>query len=154
MFDPSLVLPGRLPFLLVLLLLAACASPSGSENSAPAQPNILLIFADDLGYGDLSCYGHPVIHTPRLDQMAQEGIRMTSFYAAASVCTPSRAGLLTGRFPLRVGMPGNLGPDSEGGLSRDERTLAEALKAQGYRTAAFGKWHLQQPEIWRSQPAC
>lgn len=130
------------PTLLLILLVAACTPPGDPETSATKKPNIILIFADDLGYGDLSCYGHPVIHTPRLDQMAQEGMRMTSFYAAASVCTPSRAGLLTGRFPLRVGMPGNLGPDSEGGLSRDERTLAEALKEQGYRTAAFGKWHL------------
>jgi len=126
-------------------LIASCTSTveQQEDNSArTTKPNIILIFADDLGYGDLSCYGHPTIHTPRLDQMAQEGIKMTSFYAAACVCTPSRAGLLTGRYPLRVGMPGNLGPDSEGGLSKEERTLAEALKSNGYRTAAFGKWHL------------
>ena len=107
-----------------------------------SKPNVIIIFADDLGYGDLSCYGHPTIHTPRLDQMAQEGIKLTSFYAAACVCTPSRAGLMTGRYPLRVGQPGNLGPDSPAGLSKEERTLAEALKSNGYRTAAFGKWHL------------
>ena len=111
-------------------------------SKAAAKPNIILIFADDLGYGDLSCYGHPTIHTPNLDKMAQEGMKMTSFYAASCVCTPSRAGLLTGRYPVRVGMPGNLGPDSPGGLSKEERTLAEALKSNGYRTAAFGKWHL------------
>lgn len=135
----------NLPLILILFLLVSC-QPSASEapQASPRteKPNILLIFADDLGYGDLSCYGHPTIHTPRLDQMAREGIKMTSFYSAASVCTPSRAGLLTGRYPLRVGMPGNLGPDSKGGLSKEERTLAEALKGQGYRTAAFGKWHL------------
>lgn len=120
--------------------LFSCNPPS--EPVSQDTPNIILIFADDLGYGDLSIYGHPTIHTPRLDDMAREGIKMTSFYAAAPVCTPSRAALLTGRYPLKVGMPGNLGPDSPGGLSREERTLAEALKEQGYRTAAFGKWHL------------
>jgi len=113
-----------------------------NESNKSSIPNVIIIFADDLGYGDLSCYGHPTIHTPRLDQMAQEGIKMTSFYAAACVCTPSRAGLMTGRYPVRVGQPGNLGPDSPAGLSKDERTLAEALKSNGYRTAAFGKWHL------------
>lgn len=105
-------------------------------------PNVVIIFADDLGYGDLGCYGHPTIRTPRLDRMAREGIKLTSFYVGASVCTPSRAALLTGRYPLNVGLPGNLGPDSEGGLSLEERTLAEALSGNGYRTAAFGKWHL------------
>jgi len=117
--------------------------PSGlCVKTEENPPNIILIFADDLGYGDLSCYGHPTIHTPRLDKMAQEGIRLTSFYAAASVCTPSRAGLMTGRYPVRVGMPGNLGPNSPGGLSKEEKTLGELLKGNGYKTAAFGKWHL------------
>lgn len=134
-------------FTLLCLFFCCIACQPNIETAAKQEiekgpPNILLIFADDLGYGDLSCYGHPTIHTPRLDRMAQEGIKMTSFYAAASVCTPSRAGLLTGRYPLRVGMPGNLGPDSPGGLSKEERTLAEALKGNGYRTAAYGKWHL------------
>ena len=131
--------PTRFVILIWLGIYFVLSSPLlGQQN----RPNIILIFADDLGYGDLSCYGHPTIHTPHLDRMAQEGIKLTSFYTAASVCTPSRAGLLTGRYPLRVGMPGNLGPDSPGGLSLEERTLAEALKTQGYRTAAFGKWHL------------
>lgn len=128
-------------FTLLLSLFAACLSPSEAPTD-PRPPNVVLIFADDLGYGDLSCYGHPTIQTPRLDRLASEGIKLTSFYTAAAVCTPSRAGLLTGRYPLRVGLPGNLGPDSEGGLNLDERTLADALRANGYRTAAFGKWHL------------
>ena len=131
--------------LFVLLALAQYSCNTETEEASSTnqdKPNIVLIFIDDLGYGDLSSYGHPLIHTPNLDRMAQEGIKMTSFYAAANVCTPSRAALMTGRYPMRVGMPGNLGPDSEGGLSKEERTLAEALKAQGYRTAAFGKWHL------------
>ena len=130
--------------LFIIYLLAGChpTVDRDDKNTELDKPNIVLIFADDLGYGDLSCYGHPSIHTPRLDQMANEGIRLTSFYAAASVCTPSRAALLTGRYPVRVGQPGNFGPDSKGGLSKEERTLAKALKSNGYRTAAFGKWHL------------
>ncbi|MEM7659446.1 MAG: sulfatase-like hydrolase/transferase, partial [Bacteroidota bacterium] len=124
-----------LPFALL-----ACSAPTPPAASGP--PNVILIFADDLGYGDLSCYGHPTIQTPRLDQMAQEGLRLTSFYTAAPVCTPSRAGLLTGRYPIRFGVPGNFGPDSEGGMPATEITIAEALKEQGYRTACFGKWHL------------
>ncbi len=126
--------------LIALLLSLGCFC--GSSLSQGKSPNVILIFADDLGYGDLSCYGHPTIHTPNLDEMARLGIKFTSFYSAASVCTPSRAGLLTGRYPVRIGMPGNLGPDSKGGLHLDERTLAEALRDNGYRTAAFGKWHL------------
>ena len=130
--------------LLLSLILAAssirCNTPQPVTTSRP--PNIVLIFADDLGYGDLSIYGHPTIHTPRLDEIAREGIKLTSFYTAAPVCTPSRAGLLTGRFPIRFGLPGNVGPGSDNGLPQEERTLAEALKEQGYRTAAFGKWHL------------
>lgn len=122
----------------LVLVLSACTA----EPEQTTSPNVILIFADDLGYGDLSIYGHPTIHTPRIDQMAREGIKLTGFYAAAPVCTPSRAALLTGRLPIRVGMPGNQGPDSKDGLPQAERTLAEALKAQGYRTAAFGKWHL------------
>ena len=111
-------------------------------------PNIVVIYADDLGYGDLGCYGHPTIRTPRLDQMAAEGLRFTSFYSPAEVCTPSRAGLLTGRYPPRSGMCAMQGgrrvlfPNSKGGLPPDEITVAEALKARGYATAHIGKWHL------------
>jgi arylsulfatase A-like enzyme len=121
-------------------LLLALLAPAGLRAADP--PNVVLVFVDDLGYGDLGSFGHPTIRTPRLDRMAAEGIKLTSFYAAASVCTPSRAALLTGRYPIRFGLSGNFGPDSPGGLPSEERTLAEALKARGYRTAAFGKWHL------------
>jgi arylsulfatase A-like enzyme len=124
------------------LILSACQTAAPSHSSPSSSPNIILIFADDLGYGDLSSYGHPTIQTPRIDQMARGGIRLTSFYTAASVCTPSRAGLLTGRYPIRFGMAGNLGPESPGGIPASETTMAEALKEQGYRTACFGKWHL------------
>lgn len=129
---------------LVTFFLQACSTPSQETiNPGDARlPNIVLLFADDLGYGDLSSYGHPTIWTPNLDRMADEGIRMTSFYAAAPVCTPSRAALLTGRYALRTGLPNVLGPDSENGLPASEITLAEALKERGYRTAAIGKWHL------------
>ena len=113
---------------------------------AAKSPNFVVIFCDDLGYGDLSCYGHPTIQTPNLDRMATEGVKFTQFYAAAPVCTPSRAGLLTGRLPVRSGMCSDkrrvLFPNSAGGLPQKEITLAEGLKTKGYATAAIGKWHL------------
>jgi arylsulfatase A len=120
-----------------LALLAPVPTPCAAE-----PPNVVLVFVDDLGYGDLGSYGHPNIRTPRLDRMAAEGVKLTAFYAAAPVCTPSRAALMTGRYPIRFGLIGNFGPDSTGGLPAEERTLAEALKSRGYRTAAIGKWHL------------
>jgi arylsulfatase A-like enzyme len=124
-----------------LILLAALTTASPA-----AKPNFVIIFADDLGYGDLGCYGHPTIKTPHLDRMAREGIRFTQFYSAASVCTPSRAGLMTGRLPIRSGMCSDkrrvLFPNSGGGIPANELTLAEGLKTQGYATACFGKWHL------------
>ncbi len=113
---------------------------------ATAKTNFVLMFCDDLGYGDLSCFGHPTIHTPNLDRLANEGQKWTNFYAAASVCTPSRAGLLTGRLPIRNGMCSSkrrvLFPDSAKGMPESEITVAEALKGAGYATAMVGKWHL------------
>ena len=94
---------------------------------------------DDLGYGDLECYGNPLIKTPNLNKMALEGLRFTSFYAPAPVCTPSRAGVLTGRYPVR-NAPYNFGPESESGLPLTEVTIADILKDAGYKTAAIGKW--------------
>lgn len=111
-----------------------------------ASPNIVVIFCDDLGYGDLSCFGHPTIKTPNLDRMAAEGVKLTQFYSASPVCTPSRAALMTGRLPIRSGMCSDkrrvLFPNSGGGIPASEVTLAEALKEQGYATACVGKWHL------------
>lgn len=107
-----------------------------------SKPNVVVILTDDQGYGDLSCYGSNVIETPNIDGMAAEGIRLTHFYSASSVCSPSRAALLTGRMPKRVGVPGVLFPYSTSGLPSEEITLAELLKEQGYRTALVGKWHL------------
>lgn len=113
-------------------------------------PNFVIIFADDLGYGDLSSYGHPTIKTPNLDRMAAEGQKWTNFYVGASVCTPSRAALLTGRLPVRNGMASDkvrvLFPNSVNGLPTEEITLAEQLKTVGYRTACIGKWHLGHKE--------
>lgn len=116
------------------------------KEEQKVKPNIIIIFADDLGYGDLSCYGHPTIITPHLDRMATEGQKWTNFYVAASVCTPSRAGLITGRYPIRSGMCSDrsrvLFPNSTGGIPAQEITIAEQLKKAGYATAAIGKWHL------------
>lgn len=116
-----------------------------TEVGDATPPNFVVIFCDDLGWGDLACYGHPTIATPNLDRMAAEGTRLTQFYVASSVCTPSRAGLLTGRYPARTGMCGHrrvLFPNSVGGLQEREWTIAEVLKPAGYSTGIVGKWHL------------
>ncbi len=123
---------------LILTLLTGTAS-------ATERPNVVVIFADDLGYSDLGCYGSPTIRTPHLDRMAAEGLRFTDFYSASEVCTPSRAALLTGRYPIRSGMCGHrrvLFPNSKGGLPPSEITIAEALREEGYATVHIGKWHL------------
>lgn len=112
------------------------------SRGAKTKPNIVIIMADDMGYGDLSSYGHPVIKTPNIDKLAHEGMRLTSFYAAAAACTQARAGLVTGRHAIRSGMHTVLFPDSEIGMPEDELTIAEALKEQGYQTGMVGKWHL------------
>ena len=126
-----------------LALLAALGVSCGeTEPEESGPPNMVILFADDLGYGDLSCYGHPTIRTPNLDRLAQGGIRLTSFYVAAPACSPSRAALLTGRYPLRTGMHRVIGPDSERGMKLSEVTMADALKGRGYQTMAIGKWHI------------
>jgi arylsulfatase A len=126
----------------LLVLLASLALACGQAIAA-AKPNIVIIFTDDQGYGDLGCFGSKTIHTPNLDRLAKEGRRFTSFMAASSVCSPSRAALLTGSYPKRVGMhKGVLFPASTTGLNPAEHTIADHLKQQGYATACFGKWHL------------
>lgn len=123
-----------------LSLLGAAAELSHSV--AAALPNFVIIFADDLGYADLGCYGAKDIQTPNLDRMAAEGLRFTSFYAAQAVCSASRAALLTGCYPNRIGILGALGPNSKTGIHAQELTIAEVLKPRGYATAIYGKWHL------------
>lgn len=129
----------RLFFLLsTVLLFTACSSSPTKET----PPNIIYIFADDLGYGDIGSFGATDIKTPHIDRMAEEGIKFTEFYSASAVCTPSRAGLLTGRYPQRMGVNGVFFPESFEGMPQDEITIAEMLKEHGYATGMVGKWHL------------
>lgn len=129
-----------------------CGSPA--QSGAPAQrgvarqrvgrpPNVVLILADDLGYGDIGVFGATRIATPNIDRLAHEGVRLTSYYAPANVCTPSRAGLLTGRYPIRTGLGrGVILPNDTGGLPPGEITIPELLRPLGYATGMVGKWHL------------
>lgn len=117
----------------------------GASPLAAAPPNIVLIYIDNVGYGDIGCYGNPVIRTPNIDQLAREGVRCTDFYIVTSSCTPSRGALLTGRYPLRNGLTHQLGRDENWtgvGLSHSERILPQYLKQAGYATACFGKWNI------------
>ncbi len=112
----------------------------GPGNERP--PNFVIVYTDDQGYADVGCFGAKAYATPNLDRMAAEGVRLTDFYVAQAVCSASRTALLTGCYPNRVGILGALGPASETGINADETTIAEVLKARGYATAIFGKWHL------------
>lgn len=138
----------RVALLLTAWLISGtpASAQDGGGEAGGDLPNVVVIFADDLGYGDLGSYGHPTIRTPNLDRMATEGQKWTSFYVAENVCSPSRAALLTGRYPVRNGMATNgrrvFFPDSDGGLPPSEITIARLLKQKDYRTAAIGKWHL------------
>ena len=129
-------LPRLTRFLAALLALAPVL------RAAERPPNIVLIVADDLGYGDLACYGAKGYQTPHLDQLATRGRRFTNFHVAQAVCTASRTAILTGCYPNRVGLSGALGPGSKIGLNPEETTIAEVLRQKGYATAAVGKWHL------------
>ena len=128
--------------LLALVLILEIASPLQAKER---PPNVILIMADDLGYHDLSCYGHPKIKTPVIDGLARDGVKLTSFYAGSTICTPSRMALLTGAYPSRLGwtkgVVGYMMPKRHG-LSPDALTIAEVFKSQGYVTGLFGKWHL------------
>jgi arylsulfatase A-like enzyme len=125
---------------------AATALAAGCSQGAQRRPNVLFILADDLGYGDLSCYGRPDYRTPALDRLARQGVRFTSNYAAAPICTPTRCAYITGRYPQRlpVGLAEPLTSTSprDLGLPPDHPTIASLLKANGYETALVGKWHL------------
>ena len=113
-----------------------------AERPNVDRPNVVLIYCDDLGYGDLGCYGAKGYQTPHLDRLAAAGVRFIDFYVAQAVCTASRTALLTGCYPNRLGMLGALGPQANTGIADSETTLAEVLKSRGYATAIYGKWHL------------
>src|SRR5215470_12230070 len=117
------------------------AARASSDSEPPNAPNIVIIYADDMGYGDLSCYGSG-ISTPNIDAIAREGMRFTHFYSSSPVCSPSRAALMTGRYPVRVGIPSVLFPNDTYGLPPSEVTMAEVLKTSQYKTMCIGKWHL------------
>jgi arylsulfatase A len=126
-----------------------CDTARAQQPEQPTQPgstirlpNFIVVYADDLGYGDLTCYGAEGLETPHLDRMAAEGLRFTSFYVAQAVCSASRTALLTGCYPNRLGILGALGPRSRQGIHADETTIAEVLRPRGYACAVFGKWHL------------
>jgi arylsulfatase A len=128
---------------LVPLIFSGCVLKKERQQDQKAHlPNIVFIFVDDMGYGDLSCYGATDVVTPNIDRMAAEGILFTDFYSASSVCSPSRAGLLTGRYPQRMGVNGVYFPTSFTGMPPSEVTLAELLREGGYTSGIFGKWHL------------
>ena len=132
-------------FVLILIVFVNVGMPTNAEN---AKPNFIVIFTDDQGYNDLGCFGSASIRTPNIDRLAAEGMRFTSYYSGASVCTPSRAALLTGCYPERVGNLPVLFPNSDRGLSHEETTIAEMLKQVGYATSCIGKWHLgHHPEF-------
>ena len=128
----SLLLAGICP----ALLLTSC------QKSQNEKPNIVILLADDMGYGDLGCYGSKIVHTPVLDKLASEGVRFTDFYAASAVCSPSRAALMTGRFSVRTGVYSWIHTSNKMHLHKDEISLATLLRSSGYSTAHMGKWHL------------
>lgn len=145
----------RVTLYLLLSILLSCHSSKVNSNADQSTPNLVILLADDMGYGDLGCYGGPA-RTPNLDRLAQNGMRFTDFYAAAPNCSPSRAGLLTGRAPSKIGIYNYLPEGHPMHLKAEEITIAEVVKQQGYRTGHFGKWHLsclpQDPVLQQPQP--
>ena len=125
-----------------ILLLSACESPDDSEQAEERPPNIVVVLADDMGWSDLSAYGSEETQTPALDRISEAGLTFTNFYAGAPVCSPSRAGLLTGRFPVRAGVYSWIHASQNVHLRTEELTIAEWLKQSGYDAAHVGKWHL------------
>ncbi len=129
-------------YIILLISLAGCQSKNENVVVKESLPNIVYIFTDDLGYGDIGTFGALDINTPNIDKIANEGIKFTDFYSASSVCSPSRAGLLTGRMPQRMGINQVFFPESFTGMSPKEITIAELLKEKNYATGMVGKWHL------------
>ncbi|MFT6369155.1 MAG: arylsulfatase A-like enzyme [Maribacter sp.] len=126
----------------ILFLFPRCKEATKEQEDKSRPPNVVLIFTDDQGYNDVGVFGADDIATPHLDQMAKQGTMLTSYYSAQAVCSASRAGILTGCYPNRIGIHNALGPGNTHGINPSETTLAEMLKTQGYATAIFGKWHL------------
>lgn len=142
------MLPRFLPAFVIIVIgaIAAGHAPQEDASAAPDLPNIIIVFTDDQGYADVGVFGAKGFNTPNLDRLSREGMRFTDFYAAQPVCSASRAALLTGCYPNRVGISGALGPRAKHGLHDDELTIAELCKQKGYATAIFGKWHLGHRE--------
>ncbi len=132
--------------LLLIVCCASCTSQTAQQDNTPKPPNIIVVFADDLGYGDIGCYGAEGIKTPNIDALAANGFRSTDFFIPANVCSPSRAALLTGRYPMRAGYPVATRPDfpkyKNYGFHTDELTIPEVLKKADYKSLMVGKWHL------------
>ncbi len=129
---------------LIIILFVTAWLPGVQSHAAKRKPNVIIIFTDDQGSVDMGCYGSDDLKTPHMDGLAKRGIRFTQFYAAAPVCSPSRAGLLTGRYPIRAGVPGNVSSQrgGKGAMPVEQITIAEMLSKAGYATAHIGKWHL------------
>jgi len=151
----SVMLPSRIGHARTIFVLCFAFTGMllpGTASEAAKRPNVVILFADDLGHGDLGCYGHPQFKTPMLDRMAEEGVRLTDFYVPVPYCAPSRGTILTGRYPFRHGIVRNPCPDAginDVGIADSEITLAEALKTAGYATSCIGKWHLgHRPEFY------
>ncbi len=138
--------------ILIIVSVLLIASTTVFAEKSPRQPNVVIILADDLGYGDLACYGHPAFKTPHLDRMAAEGVRLTQFNTPNPFCAPTRASLLTGRYPFRCGLVNNPAPDGDRerskliALPENELTLAQLFRDAGYTTGMIGKWHLGHAE--------
>ena len=125
----------------ILIFLNSC-----DQKTAIETPNIIFVLTDDLGFQDLSSYGSPMIKTPNLDLLAKQGALLNSYYSTQAVCSASRASILTGAYPNRIGFSGALGPNSKKGINPNELLMSEMLKEQGYKTAIYGKWHLGDNE--------
>jgi len=141
---------GRVWLVVATLSLAACGGGAEHPDAGKpsSKPNVIIVLTDDQGYADVGSFGAQGFTTPHLDRLAAEGMLFTNFYSAAPICTPSRAALMTGSYPVRVGLTGVLLPDSAIGLNPEEVTIAELLKSSGYATAAIGKWHLGDAEAF------
>lgn len=142
LLNPQMRISGRVILAIVFLMMLSLGLADASQPISKRLPNIVIIFADDLGYADIGSFGAVGYKTPNLDQMAAEGMRLTSFYVPQAVCSASRAALLTGCYPNRIGIQGALDHRANYGISANEMTIADVLKTKNYATAIFGKWHL------------